>query len=419
MPGGARELAQDRGRHIGRHVEQHHQAFALAVFGQEAEPAIDRRPGVRRVERLPAERDGAVRPRHRPEQRMRDLRPTGADEAGEPENFARIEIEGDVLHLRRRFEVAHGQHRRGVGVRDRFRRENVLEFAADHHRDERVAIQIGDRPNADQLAVLEHRHAVGDREDLLQPVGDVDDADAVRAQTPGSVEQQLRLAARNHRSRLVEHQKLRIAHQRLCDLDHLLIRDAQLLHQRAGVEMMAEPVERFAGASVHRGVVDQSEPRLRRVAEEDVLRDRQLGEKNEFLVDHMDAGVFRLLGRRPAARDAVEDDLAAIRRVGAGDGLDQCRLAGAVFAEQRVDFAGFRLEIHSVEGFDPRKRLGDAVKRDHRLDPVVSRRRQRARFAEKTPAPKVRAGASSSGRLSSADRPRRWPGRNPAPCRGP
>ena len=61
-----------------------------------------------------------------------------------------------------------------------------------------------------------------------------------------------------------------------------------------------------------------------------------------------------------AHRRAVEQDLPVVRRQDAVDHLDEGRLAGAVLAEEGVDFAGPDAEMDVVVGAHAGKRLADA-----------------------------------------------------------
>ena len=68
--------------------------------------------------------------------------------------------------------------------------------------------RLGDRPVRDTAAVAQHRHAVGDPEHLVEPVGDVEQPDAARLQAQQLVEQQVDVGGRQRRGRLVEHQEV-------------------------------------------------------------------------------------------------------------------------------------------------------------------------------------------------------------------
>ena len=83
----------------------------------------------------------------------------------------------------------------------------------------------------------------------------------------------------------------------------------------------------------------EQRPAARLVREEDALRDRQVLDQVELLVDRRDAARERRRGVAHRQRLALEEDLAAGGLVDAGDALDQRRLAGAVRAEQAVHLA--------------------------------------------------------------------------------
>ena len=58
---------------------------------------------------------------------------------------------------------------------------------------------------------------------------------------------------------------------------------------------------------------------------------------------------------------AVDLDRALVRRVHAGQGLHQRRLAGAVLADDRMDLAGLQVEVHTVEDLDADEALSYAL----------------------------------------------------------
>ena len=107
-------------------------------------------------------------------------------------------------------------------------------------------------------------------------------------------------------------------------------------------------------------------------AERDVFGDGQRLEQREMLKHHADAetaGMRRALHRHALA---APDDLAGVRPHDAVDDLDQRALAGAVFAEQRVNLVARHGQIDAVVGETPRKLLGDPAQRQIRA--VVDRR---------------------------------------------
>ena len=58
-------------------------------------------------------------------------------------------------------------------------------------------------------------------------------------------------------------------------------------------------------------------------------------------------------------RHAADDERAAIRAFSPCDDSDEGRLAGAILADERVDFAGTEIERHAVERAETREGLTD------------------------------------------------------------
>ena len=126
-------------------------------------------------------------------------------------------------------------------------------------------------------------------------------------------------------------------------------------------------LKRSASAAV-RASSCAAEARSRRLApaEMDVFRDREGLHQLEMLVHHADAGGDRLHRRREGRRVAVDDDLTGIRLIDAGEDVHEGRFAGAVLAQQRMDFAGANFEIDVRIGDDAGKMLGDAAQQHDR-----------------------------------------------------
>ena len=89
-----------------------------------------------------------------------------------------------------------------------------------------------------------------------------------------------------------------------------------------------------------------------------------------LLVDHADAQSFGVLGRMDLDRLSVQLDVARVGSVEPGEDIHQAGLAGAVFAEQRVDLAALDVQAGVVDGQHVAKALGDvahAERRGHRV----------------------------------------------------
>ena len=90
-----------------------------------------------------------------------------------------------------------------VTDRNLFLREHLGDFSAYHHADDVVTRHIGGRVGADIFAVAENGELVGDLEQLVHLVSDVNDADTSFPQIADDAEEMLDLALRHSRCRLI------------------------------------------------------------------------------------------------------------------------------------------------------------------------------------------------------------------------
>ena len=223
------------------------------------------------------------------------------------------------------------------------------DVAADHHAGQVVLGHGVDVDGADVFAHADDGAEVGGLLDLLELVGDDDDALAVLDEVVHDGDELRDLLRREGRGGLVQDQDVRAAVERLEDLDALLHADGDVLDLGVRVD----------GQAVALGDLDHVFARGRHVelyalgrlgAEDDVLRDGEGLDQHEVLVYHADAG-------RDGVAGVVHLDLFAVDQDIAGGGLEQTvelvhqrRFARAVFAEDRVDFAFVDGEIDAVIG---------------------------------------------------------------------
>jgi hypothetical protein len=191
------------------------------------------------------------------------------------------------------------------------------------------------------------------------------DGDARLLELADHAEQHLDLALVEGGGRLVHDHELGVEADGAGDGHHLL-HGGGIGHERAAhVDVDLEAGEKRAGLHMHGRPVEQAEAALL-PAEADVLGDRAVGHQVDFLVDGADAGSLRLLRRGEGRGPAVEDDLARILGVVAGQDLDQGRLAGAVLADEGVNLALFHHELRGAQGRDAGKALVDPVHAEER-----------------------------------------------------
>ena len=86
--------------------------------------------------------------------------------------------------------------------------------------------------------------------------------------------------------------------------------------------------------------------------------------QREVLVDHLDPDVAALLRPAEMRRLAVDEHLAVVALVGAGQHLHERRLAGGVVADETEDLAGLQAEIHVSQRVHGAEILLDAAHLD-------------------------------------------------------
>ena len=139
-------------------------------------------------------------------------------------------------------------------------------------------------------------------------------------------------------------------------------------------------------------------------AEEHVLDHVAVVGQGEVLVDDLDAQPGRVLRAVDLHRAALEQDLAVVDRVDAGDALDQGRLARAVVPDEGHHLAGGDVEVDLVQGLDRAEAL---------RDPAQLQKRRFAHLSSPSsfvPRPGAPAGAPGEADVRATDRaPRTWP----------
>ena len=166
---------------------------------------------------------------------------------------------------------------------------------------------LGQRRGDDVPAVAQDGGAVGDAEDLVHAVRDVDDCDALRLEPADIVEQAVDLVRRQRRRRLVEHQDAWTLRGRLDDLGELPLASAKICdlrrsgrcRRRASAKSCAR---RLAAA---RSSIRPAPSSISRV-EEDVLRHRQRRERGSSPGRSSHAGGAGGLRREGRDRMAVD-----------------------------------------------------------------------------------------------------------------
>ena len=302
-------------------------------------------------------------PRARPEpgDHLGELALPVAGDRRDPDDLAAADREGRATQ-RGQLPVVDGLDvadlEDGVAEPGRGSLHGLNDFAPDHLPGQPGAGRPGGRnPGGRDLAPAHDRDPVGDREHLAELVADEHDAPSAGGHRSERPEQLVDLLRGEYGRRFVHDENPRTAVEQLQDLDALLLTDRQLPDLGARIDPQAE----LFGELAHLGLGPAGpQQEARRVQPEDhVLGDRLGRDQGEMLVDHADAGGDRIAWGVEQDRLTVEQDLAAVRTVQAGQDVHERALAGAVLAQHGMDLADAQVEGNPVVGEDTWERLDD------------------------------------------------------------
>ncbi len=242
----------------------------------------------------------------------------------------------------------------------------MRDLAADHHLDDFGNAARALLEGLDLAAVAEHRGHVGQFLDLVHAVRHVKDADTFFAQLTDDEIDALDVLGGQRRSGLVEDEELGLLGQRLGDFHHLAARQRQVLDKFERMHVFAaHALQQFDRARTLRLLVDEAAAR-RRAGHGQIVGNRHVGKERELL-EHADHAGLHGIGRRAELERCTVDQDFALAGVGHARGdLDERRLAGAVLAQNRVNFPGISLEIDIRQRGDAAVALGDALEFEKR-----------------------------------------------------
>ena len=171
-----------------------------------------------------------------------------------------------------------------------------------------------------------------------------------------------------------------LAVERLGDLHELAVAHAERADGLVRADGPPERGQQLLGRGALRRVVDPPAADDL-VAEEDVVRHREVRHQAEVLVDDGAAGGDGGLRREEGLLHVPDADAARVGHEGAGEAADERRLAGAVGTQQGVDLAAFDGQIHALEDALRAEGLGRGRRRASgvTLAPAIPRRRRSAR----------------------------------------
>ena len=265
----------------------------------------------------------------------------------------------DVAQLEHDRRVRAGGHR-GPVIR--------IDVGADHQLRQAPVVDLRHRQCLDHAPGAQDRDAVGDLEDLVQAVRDVEDAGAAALHLAHHRQQPLDLVVGEHRGRLVEHEHSTASVPALkCARD----RDDRPLDRRGlgeramDVDLDVEALEDSVGLLGLLSPANASAEAPDEVApEREVVHRVQFQHQPEVLMDEPEP-----VGHRVTERERLAGQLSdgtGVRGVVAGEGLDQGRLPGSVLTDKRVDLTLADLDRRVDQSPCSGKRLREALHEQRR-----------------------------------------------------
>ncbi len=195
---------------------------------------------------------------------------------------------------------------------------DLLEWPADHVEREPRRVDLARAIDGDQPPVSQNGDPIGQLEDLVEAMRNVQNGDALRPQPPqmGKESSDLRLAQAG--GRLVEDQQPRAASHRAGDSHLLFFRRRQFLDHAVCFDRNSKLSQPPACFSMQSRPIDAAPNSTRpTLAEQQILGHRQMRKALQFLLYGRDACGQRIPRRRECHRVSAETDRSAIRRLNA------------------------------------------------------------------------------------------------------
>ena len=305
---------------------------------------------------------------------MHQLRLAVAVDTGDADDLTGADSEAHVVHgvalvvVRCHAQILHLQH--GFAGLGRLFDDLQLHGAPHHHVGELLLVGIAGVDRTHIASLTQHGNAVRHLHDLVELVGDKEDALALRRQILHDLHQLVDLLRRQHGGRLVENQYLVVAVEHFQDLHTLLHTHGDVLDKGVGVNLQAVFLAERQYLCAGLLFLDKAHFRGLRT-QNDVVQHREHVHQLEMLMNHANAKRRRYIGVGDLHFFAVLADLAGLRLIQAKEHRHQRGFSRTVFAQKRVDLAALELQRNVVIGLDAGKLLGDVKHLDHILGSIV------------------------------------------------
>ena len=266
-----------------------------------------------------------------------------------------MQIEADLVGLVTGGEIlhAHDDLIKGSG----FGRFDLRDLTADHILEDLLTGDLTGFSADDDLAVTQDDGAVGQLLDLVEEVGNEEDAGALLLEVADDLEQLGLFLVGEGGGRLVEEQDLVAGGKRAGDLHHLPFADGKVDDLLPRVDVAVHLCEIFLCDGIEGLIIYKTV----QAGNGDIFCDGHIVEHDRFLMDKADAVFFRVLRGRDADRLAVDQDLTFRWLVNTAEDIHKRRFTGAVDADESNDLSASGFDVDVIQSLDAGEDLGNML----------------------------------------------------------
>ena len=324
-----------------------------SLFRQQGKAVFNGLGGVAVQYLLAAQEDFAALAGGNAEDVLQQFRPSGGVQTGDAQNLALSGGEGHIPQV--------GIHTRQALYPEQLLAHHIVlvripvgKFPADHQTDNLIHGQLLGGLGGDPLTVTHDGDVVGNPQNFLHLMGDVDNAAAPASKHIDDLEQMLNLVLRQRGGGLVKDNNFRVIRNCFCNFYHLALGNGHGAHDGLGIDLNAQLVKHRHGGVVHFLLTGEGQALCHHgeAAQPHVVHNIALEGLVQLLVHHGNAIFQGFLGVLEIDFLTVEEDLACVLLIDAEQAFHQCRLTRAVFTHQGVNRTGPDREIDTIQRLD-------------------------------------------------------------------
>ena len=218
---------------------------------------------------LPFRRISPESGRTHAENRQGQFRSAGAEPAGQANDLALADVEGDIpvfaapRQASDRKDWLAGGRLSGA--------DPLIEFLSGHELRQADLGHALRREGSHVSPVAQNRYALADVQNLGKPVADENDGDVLGGQPAHDLEQRECFRMAQGRGRFIHEHEAGIGHERTGDGDQLALCDGERSHRPLGVDADPELVQHGTRHTFHLAIIDEVRLRAEVAFEGDVL----------------------------------------------------------------------------------------------------------------------------------------------------